>query len=436
MKKIVEIKKLGINGEGIGYINRKVCFIKGALVGEKVEADIQQVNNKNFYIGQLLKIIKPSANRVKSSCYQHEVCQGCQLLHLCYSKQLEHKKALIQESIQKYTDIDFSFIKFHDVIGMNQREHFLMYADLPIVEFQNRLTFGIYQRESKYLTIMTGCMKHHPLINKTLLKLEEIFNTYECKTYNEKFKKGLRFIKIRVVSDYVHLVIITGQDGLKEEIVREIKQISHVKSLFMSINTSRYQNFEDQGYKKLFGNTKNNYVYDGQKYLISVKSDIPANQEAFMVINKVIKNMVKDSKKIISLYSQLGIMEILLDQEVVAFDEKRDHVEDANYNARVLGNDHIKFVYGPVEKKVVPFAKKKVYDTYIIRNEKNGISKSIKETLRLAKAQTVIYIGINPSTMAKDLQDLSKYYQISEIKPIDSHLYQSYVTTVIKLIRK
>ena len=436
MKKIVEIKKLGINGEGIGYVNRKVCFIKGALVGEKVEADIQQVNNKNFYIGQLLKIIKPSSHRVKSCCYQHEVCQGCQLLHLAYPKQLEHKKALIQESIQKYTDIDLSYVKVHDVIGMNQREHYQMCADLPIVEFQNRVTFGIYQRESKYLTVMTGCMKHHPLINETLLKLEKIFTDHKCKTYNDKFKKGLRFIKIRVIANQVHLVIITGQDGLKEEVISEIKQIDLVKSLFMSINTSRYQDFEDQGYKKLFGNTKNNYVYDGKKYLISVKSDIPANQEAFMVINKVIRNMVKDSKKIISLYSQLGIMEVLLDQEVVAFDEKKDHVEDGSYNARALGNDHVKFVYGPVDKKVIPFAKKKIYDTYIIRNEKNGISKSIKETLRLAKAQTIIYVGINPSTIAKDLQDLSKYYQVSEIKPIDSHLYQSYVTTVIKLVRK
>ena len=28
----VEIKKLGINGEGIGYINRKITFVKGALL--------------------------------------------------------------------------------------------------------------------------------------------------------------------------------------------------------------------------------------------------------------------------------------------------------------------------------------------------------------------------------------------------------------------
>ena len=32
MKTTVEIKKMGINGEGIGYINRKIVFIKGALL--------------------------------------------------------------------------------------------------------------------------------------------------------------------------------------------------------------------------------------------------------------------------------------------------------------------------------------------------------------------------------------------------------------------
>lgn len=436
MKNTVEIKKLGINGEGIGYINRKVCFIKGALPGEKVEAEIQQVNNKNFYIGQLLKIIKPSPDRVKSCCYQDKECQGCQLLHLSYAKQLQHKKALIEESIHKYTDIDLAYVQLHDVIGMNQRDHFLMYADLPIVEFQKRITFGIYQRESKYLTIMTGCMKHHPLINETLLKLEDIFNKHECKVYNEKFKKGLRFLKIKVLQNHVHLVIITGQDGLKEDVINDIKQIEEVKSLFMSVNTSKYQDFEDQGYKKLYGQTKSNYVYDGQKYLVSIKSDIPANQEAFMVINKVITNMLKDSKKIISLYSQLGIMELQLNQDVVAFDEKREHIDDAIYNARAMGNDHIKFIYGSIDKKVVPYAKKKVYDTFIIRNEKKGISKTIKETVRLAKVETIIYVGINPSTMAKDLQDLSKYYRVTEIKSVDSHLYQSYVTMVIKLTRK
>ena len=36
MKKNLEIKKLGINGEGIGYIDRKIVFVPGALPQEEV----------------------------------------------------------------------------------------------------------------------------------------------------------------------------------------------------------------------------------------------------------------------------------------------------------------------------------------------------------------------------------------------------------------
>ena len=34
------IKKMGINGEGIGYIDQKIAFIKGALTGEEVFASV------------------------------------------------------------------------------------------------------------------------------------------------------------------------------------------------------------------------------------------------------------------------------------------------------------------------------------------------------------------------------------------------------------
>ena len=58
---------MGINGEGIGYINRKIVFIKGALLNEEVEIDAKQYNNKNYYFGDLIRVIKPSPMRVKKS---------------------------------------------------------------------------------------------------------------------------------------------------------------------------------------------------------------------------------------------------------------------------------------------------------------------------------------------------------------------------------
>lgn len=435
MKTTVEIKKMGINGEGIGYINRKVVFVKGALLGETVEVDAQQYKNKNYYFGDLIRVVQASPMRVKNPCRANKECMGCNLLHYAYPAQLKHKKDLIKESLKKYTELDRSQIKIHDIVGMNQKKEFLTQVNLPIVDFKGKVTFGIYQRETKYLTVMTHCLKHHPLINQTLLDLEEILNNTKCKTYNDKFRTGLRFIKIRVFQDKVQLIFITGKDGLKDEVVAGIKKLKYVSGLFMSINTAKYQDFEKQGYKKIFGNSKEELYVDHQKYILSVKSSLPDHIEAFEVENKIIKTMIKESQKVISLNCGNGILEMNLPQEVVTIDNKKENIEDATYNAKALGKDNIRFVYGDSLKKMVPFAKKKDYDTVIIR-EINRISDELKDTLRLGKVKTVIYVNSSTSMLAKDLQELSKYYKVVEIKAVDSHVYQSYVTSIVKLIKK
>lgn len=52
------------------------------------------------------------------------------------------------------------------------------------------------------------------------------------------------------------------------------------------------------------------------------------------------------------------------------------------------------------------FCKKKVYDTVIIQGV-NGISNELKDTLRLGKVQTVIYMNSSTSMLAK----ICKNYQ-------------------------
>lgn len=79
---------------------------------------------------------------------------------------------------------------------------------------------------------------------------------------------------------------------------------------------------------------------------MSVKTTLPDHLESFEIRNKIVKTMVKGSKKIISINCENGILEMNLDQEVVAIDEKKDNIESATYNAKLLGKENIKFVYG------------------------------------------------------------------------------------------
>ena len=59
MKKTITIKKVGINGEGIGYLDRKIVFVPGAIPGEEVVVDINK-KNKGYSEGKLLKVLQPS----------------------------------------------------------------------------------------------------------------------------------------------------------------------------------------------------------------------------------------------------------------------------------------------------------------------------------------------------------------------------------------
>lgn len=435
MKKNVEIKKLGINGEGIGYIDRKIVFVPGALPQEEVVVDIVK-QARGYSEGKLVQVIKPSKDRVNPRCRENDRCQGCTMLHLNYFKQLTAKKEAVRESIRKYTEYDLSNTVFKDVVASNKQEGFITSVNLPIVEFRGRISFGIYQRDSKYLTIMTKCFKQHPMINECLVKLEEILTENKCKIYNDKFRTGLRFLKVKLIDRKIQLVFITGRDGLKDELVKKISEIPHVSSIFMSVNTSKHQEFDELGYSKLYGLTKLELYDDKNKYLVSVKSKLPENIDMMWKQISTIKSLAKDSQKIISLNCGIGLLEHNLDQEIVAIDEKRYQIDDAKLNAKYLKRDNVTFVAGDLDNKIVTYAKKKIYDTLIIQNERFGLSDTIKDTIKIAKFKTIIYSCQSHSTLAKDLADLQKYYHLERIVGLDTSCHNSYLTTIVKLVRK
>ena len=144
----------------------------------------------------------------------------------------------------KYTNYNLDETVFKDVIASPKQEGFITSVNLPIVEFKGKITFGIYQRNSKYLTLMTKCFKQHPLINETLVALEGILTRNHCKIYNDKFKTGLRFIKIKLVDKKLQLVFITGRDGLNDEVVKEI--IGNIRAIRLQKNIAQKETLELQ----------------------------------------------------------------------------------------------------------------------------------------------------------------------------------------------
>lgn len=98
------IKRLGINGEGVGYFKRQVVFVPGALPNEEVVVEATNVQHK-FAEGKIKRIRKKSPHRVEAPCPIYDQCGGCQLQHLSYEGQLESKRDIVLQAFERHSSL-------------------------------------------------------------------------------------------------------------------------------------------------------------------------------------------------------------------------------------------------------------------------------------------------------------------------------------------
>ena len=64
------------------------------------------------------------------------------------------------------------------------------------------------------------------------------------------------------------------------------------------------------------------------------------------------------------------------------------------------------------------------------------LSLAIQQSLILSKVKDVIFVSDHPSALAKNLEDLKKYYDIETMIPLDTYPYSAKIETIVKLKRK
>ena len=239
------IKRLGINGEGVGYFKRQVVFVPGALPGEEVVVEATKVQPK-FAEGKVKKIRKSSPFRVKAPCPIYEQCGGCQLQHLAYDQQLKEKRDIVLQSLERHTKLNVEKLDIRPTIGMEEPWNYRNKSQFQIGQQKNgKIIAGLYGIDSHRLVPVQNCMVQHPLTNKVSEEVRKILEELNVPIYNERTQKGIvRTIVTRAgfQSGEVQVVLITTQKEVprKKMIMAEIqKRLPEVKSLVQNINGNK-----------------------------------------------------------------------------------------------------------------------------------------------------------------------------------------------------
>src|SRR3954453_7781155 len=154
------IKRLGINGEGVGYFKKQVVFVPGALPGEEVVVEATKINPK-FAEAKIKKIRIKSPHRVLPLCPVYDQCGGCQLQHLHYDQQLKEKPDIVIQSLERHTKLSIDRLDIRDTIGMEDPWGYRNKSSFQVGQKDGKVLAGLYGINSHQLINIEQCVVQH-----------------------------------------------------------------------------------------------------------------------------------------------------------------------------------------------------------------------------------------------------------------------------------
>lgn len=422
----VTIKRLGINGEGIGYYNRLVVFVAGAIPGEKCVVEITDSREKMAY-AKLVSLKNTSPDRVEAKCKYYGRCGGCSCMHIEYQKMAEYKRKSVIEAIERYTDLNPRSFEIKPTVVMESPFGYRYKSQLPVRDFNGKATVGLYSVDSKEVVYIDSCMNHADSINNINKKILEYVDSLNVTPYVEYYRRGeLKHIVTRVshLTGEAQVTLVTHSKTPKIfELAKKVITIPNVVSVYESIN-------EDNKDGEIFGD--NLKLLEGKKTIMEgigkYKFELMPN--AFFQLNpsqteKLYELALKAAKlsfkeTVLDAFCGVGTIGLYLShnaKEVIGIESNKEAVDNANNNAVINRVKNARFICGDVKEELKKLDT--AFDVIVCDPPRTGLGSDLCESFLESNAKRIVYISCNPATLAKDLNILTTKYNVKYIQPLD-----------------
>ena len=364
----VHIDRMDHFGNGIGYINGKIIFVKGALPGETVDVTITK-DKKSFMEGTINTIIYKSSKRVEPFCKYFGVCGGCSLCHLTYENTLEYKKERVKNILSKF-----------DIPKIN------------VIRNENDL----YYRNKIELKIVDGKLGFYEKSTHNLIEIKE------CKVTKKSINKSFEFVK--------NMKLENANVTIRANYNDEVLIIIDSKEKPVILNPEDY---------KIVGIVLNDKCIYGQDNFMEKINNLffTVSYNSFFQVNNYINlelfNLIKENivgKTVLDLYSGVGTLSIVASKVVdklYSIEVTQNAVKNALINAKINKCDNINSILGKVEDKI-GFINDKI-DTIIVDPARAGLDKKTIEVINKLSPQRIIYVSCDTQSLANNLVDLTNY---------------------------
>ncbi|MGT2716035.1 23S rRNA (uracil(1939)-C(5))-methyltransferase RlmD [Streptococcus respiraculi] len=440
----LKIKRMGINGEGIGFYHKTLVFVPGALKGEEVYCQVTAVK-RNFVEARLLKVNRASKFRVEPDCPLYEACGGCQIMHLRYDRQLDFKADLLRQALKKFQPAGFEDYELRPTIGMKEPRYYRAKLQFQTRLIKGKVQAGLYAEHSHRLIAVQDCLVQDQMTQKVINQVAALLTKYRIPIYDERRSGGIRTVMVRRAREtgQIQLIFVTSSQvnltRLVEELVETFPEI-----VTIAVNWHSKKSSEIYGEKTeiIWGQEAIEESVLGYEFALSPRAFYQLNPEQTEVLyGEAVKALdIQGHEHLIDAYCGVGTIGFALAKKVKSLrgmDIIPEAIEDAKRNAKALGLDNTYYEAGLAEE-IIPRWYKEGYwaDAVIVDPPRTGLDEQLLATIVRYQPEKMVYVSCNVSTLARDLVQLAKVYKVDYIQSVDMFPHTARTECVVKLSKR
>ena len=434
----VNIVSLNSNAQGVGRLEDFTVFVEGALPDEIVKIKIVEVK-KNYAVGDLLEIIKSSAERIEPRCSIYSECGGCQLQHLSYNAQLKWKRRQVVDALKRIGKID---VTVKDTIGMSDPWRYRNKMQFPVGRTKSKIQIGCFAKSSHKVIDTDSCLIQRPQNDEILQAVRKVSDKFKVSVYDEDRHRGvLRHVMGRVGLNETMLVLVTATEKLPNEktIIRALRnELPNITSIQQNIQMQHNNVILGRETKILYGKRTIKDKIGKLEFNISARSFFQVNTVQAEKLYQTALNFadLKGHEVVIDAFCGTGTITLFLAKHAkfaYGIEIVSSAIADAKLNARLNNVRNAQFITGDATAILPKLGVKP--DVMVLDPPRAGCDEKFLLTIAKLKPSKVVYVSCNPATLARDLNILeSNGFKTQIVQPVDMFPFTSHVEAVALVV--
>ena len=235
------IESLTATGSGVGHLDGFAVFVAGSVPGDRLSVHIIKAK-KSYAVGKIVRILKPSPDRVAPDCPVFPRCGGCAWRNMRYEAEMREKRQRVEENFKRLAHLPLPCM---EILTPESPLRYRNKAQYPVAKENGVIKIGFFSPRTHRVIDCADCLLQPAEFAGIVSAFRAFLEESGVSVYDAESGKGLvRHLYLRkayATGEIMVCVVINGKTLPEAERLVEILRAENqnIKSILCNHNTQK-----------------------------------------------------------------------------------------------------------------------------------------------------------------------------------------------------